>query len=326
VFLTGGTGLVGGAVATRLAAEGREVRALSRSQDGRSLLEKLGLEPIPGDVLDADGLVRAMRGCDVVYHIAGVNAFCLRDLSRLFQINVDGSLNVIRAAATAGVGHVVYTSSAATLGERRETIGSESSGHRGSFLSNYERSKFEAERAVLKESKKLGIETVCVNPSSVQGPGRSGGTAKILVAYLNGKLRFFVNTTISLVDIDDCAEGHVLAEKKGVAGERYVLNGSSLPVRETLEAVSRVTGISRGARLIPGFLAMGAAAAVEAVGRVSRRNVPLCKEVVRTLLHGHIYDGTKAERELGLAYTPLEDTLRKTIAWLADQGLVPRPR
>jgi dihydroflavonol-4-reductase len=208
------------------------------------------------------------------------------------------------------------------LGERAGTVGSETSPHRGTFLSHYERSKFEAERVVLIEGRNRGLDIVCVNPSSVQGPGRSSGTARILVAFLNGRLRFFVKTTVSLVDIDDCARGHLLAEQKGQGGERYVLNSASVPIERALEIVKSLTGTQHSARLIPGVLASAGAAAVEGWARIRAKDAaPVCREMVRTLRHGHIYDGSKAERELGLTYTPVEETLRKTVAWLADQGL-----
>ena len=134
-FVTGGTGFVGGAIVERLVSTGCAVKALTRSDDGARTLRALGAEPVRGDVLDRRTLLEAMRGCGVVYHAAGVNAFCLRDTSPLFDVNVRGSVNAVHAAADAGVRRIVYTSSAATLGEERGSEGSESSPHRGSFLS-----------------------------------------------------------------------------------------------------------------------------------------------------------------------------------------------
>jgi dihydroflavonol-4-reductase len=322
VFVTGGSGLIGKAVLARLVASDRSVRALARSERAHTTVEALGADPVAGDLGDVDSLRAGMTGCDVVFHMAGLNAFCLRDPAPLFTVNVKGSLNVVKAAADVGVKRVVYTSSAATLGERAGTVGSETSEHRGSFLSHYERSKFEAERVVLVEGRNRDLDIVSVNPSSVQGPGRTTGTARILVAFLNGKLRFLVKTTISLVDIDDCARGHLLAEQKGHAGERYVLSGASVPIERALEIVMAITGTHRSATLLPGALVGAAATLAEAWARVRKvQAASVCREMVRTLRHGHSYDGTRAERELGLTYTPVEETLRKTVAWLAEQGL-----
>ncbi|HZA39326.1 MAG TPA: SDR family NAD(P)-dependent oxidoreductase [Actinomycetota bacterium] len=323
VLVTGGTGTIGRALLQRLVADGRQVMALARSQSSADTLSDLGAEPVRGSVEDADSVQVAASGCGTLFHAAGVNAFCLRDPSPLFRVNVIGSLNVISAAARAGVERVVYTSSAAVFGERTGTVGSETSEHRGSFLSEYERSKFEAERVVLETSRSLDVDVVCVNPSSAQGPGRAGGTGRILVLFLNGKLKVMIRTSVSLVDIADCTEGHVLAETNGKPGERYLLNGAALSVEEALAIVQRLTGVSHRVRFVPAFGAMGAGALADVIGRARRKDPGVCPEMVRTLLHGHTYDGSKAARELGLEYTPVEDTLGRTIDWLRAEGLVP---
>jgi dihydroflavonol-4-reductase len=325
VFVTGGSGFVGGAILARLVADGRTVKALVRSSGSAEAVGALGADPVFGDILDPASLTAAMAGCDVVYHAAGVNTFCARDPKPMFTSNVTGSENVVRAAGEAGVGRVVYTSSAAVLGEATGTIGDETSTHRGSFLTNYERSKYEAERAVVRVAAERGVATVCVNPSSVQGPGRTRGTAKILIDYLNGKLRMVVDSRMSLVDIDDCVEGHLLAESRGVPGERYVLSGAIITVRETLALLADIGGVSHSTRRLPPPLARAAAAGIEALGRIRGTRPPLCREMVRTILHGHAYDGSRATRELGLTYTPIDESIRKTVKWYVDKGLVTLP-
>jgi len=300
------------------------VKGLARSGASAEVLAELGAEPVRGDVLDLDALAAAMRGCEVVYHAAGANAFCLRDPSPLFEVNVGGSENVVRAAAQAGVRRVVYTSSAATLGEASGTIGSEGSAHRGWFLSDYERSKFEAEQAVFAAAREAGLEVISVNPASVQGPGRATGSAKLLLDFLNGRIPAVVDSQLSLVDIADCTEGHLLAGSRGMPGERYVLSGATLSVREGLALLASVMGIDRQVRTLPPWLALTAATAVEALGRVRRSSPRICRELARTLIHGHAYDGSKATRALGLRYTPVEETLRRTVEWWLEQGLVPR--
>jgi dihydroflavonol-4-reductase len=216
----------------------------------------------------------------------------------------------------------VLTSSAAALGEAEGTVGSEASPHRGSYLSVYERSKHEGELAAFAAARITGVPLVAVNPSSVQGPGRAGGTGRILIAYLNGRLRGFVDTTLSLVDIDDCVEAHVLAAEKGVPGERYVISGATISAKEALGIVTDVSGVRREVRILPPAVAKVAGTVVEGAFRVRGRKPPFCREMVRTLLHGHRYDGSKATRELGLAYTPVEDTFRRTIEWARREGLV----
>jgi dihydroflavonol-4-reductase len=243
----------------------------------------------------------------------------------MFEVNVQGSENVVRAAALAELTRVVYTSSAATLGERKGTVGSEESPHRGSFLSDYERSKFEAEQAVLAAADETRIEVICVNPASVQGPGRATGSTRLLLDYLNGRLKAVVDTTLSLIDIADCTTGHLLAASKGKPGERYVLSGATLSVREGLALLGRLAGIEQPLRTLPPLLAMTAATVVEALAWVRRDTPQICRELARTLTHGHAYDGSKATRELGLRYSPIEETLRRTIEWWIEEGLLPAP-
>jgi dihydroflavonol-4-reductase len=322
VLVTGGTGFLGGAIVERLLAGGREVKALARSEGSAQGLREVGAEPVRGDILDAEALTAAMRGCDVVYHAAGLNALCLRDPLLLHDVNVQGSRNVVQAAAAAGARRVVYTSSAAALGEARGTVGSETSPHRGSFLSRYERSKFEAEQAVLSLARETDTEVVCVNPASVQGPGRATGSTRLLLDYLNGRLKMIVDSTISLVDIADCTEGHLLAEVRGEPGERYVLSGATVTVREGIELLGRLTGVNAPVRALPPAAATAAAVAVEAVARLRRKAPRVCRDLVRTALHGHAYDGSRAARELGLSYTPLEETIRRTLDWFRAEGLV----
>jgi dihydroflavonol-4-reductase len=325
-FVTGGSGVVGRPIVSALLAQGRTVVALARSETARRTLEGLGARPAAGDVLDGERLVGSMRGCDVVFHVAGLNAFCLSDPTPLYRANVAGSRAVVRAAARAGARRLVYTSSAAVLGEAPGTVGREDSQHRGWFLSHYERSKWEAERIVVAEALDAGIELVCVNPSSVQGPGRAGGTARILRLYLEGRLRFLVDTRVSLVDVGDCAAGHLLAEERGRSGERYVLNGATMGARDAVTILAEASGVEVTPWLLPRAAARAAGACMEVAAKVTARTPPLCREMVRSILHGHTYDGSKATRELGLHYRPVEDTLRRTFEWLVGAGYVARPR
>jgi dihydroflavonol-4-reductase len=325
VFLTGASGLIGGALLERLVARGDDVAALARSEAAAAAVRARGATVVRGDLLDEDALAAGIGGSEVVFHVAGINTFCPTDPAALFAVNVRGAEAVVRAAARAGAGRVVLTSSAAALGEEHGTTGTEASPHRGSYMSVYERSKHEGEVAAIAAARRAGIELVSVNPSSVQGPGRAGGTGRILIAYLNGRLKAFVDTRLSLVDIADCVEGHLLAAERGVPGERYVLNGVTLTSLEALEIVSGLTGITDRPRILPPAVATAAATLVEGGFRVARRKPPFCREMVRTMLHGHRYDGSRATRELGLEYTPVRDTLAGTVAWALREGLVTRP-
>lgn len=325
VLVTGGSGFIGGAVLDALVAQGRQVRALARSAKSAEDLRARGAVPVRGDVLDQGSLVRAMDGCAAAYHAAGVNSFCLADPAPMERVNVDGSANVITAAAAAGVGRVVYTSSAAAIGEAPGTTGTETAAHRGWFLSQYERTKYLAEARVLREAAARGVCVVCVSPSSVQGPGRVRGTARLLLRYLAGRLPFLLDTRISILDIADCAAGHLLAEDRGRSGERYLLNGATFTTRELISLVAETTGVRHRVGWLPGWSALAAAHVTEVAARAVRRDPPLCGEMVRTLLAGHAYDGSRAERELGLRYTPAEETIRKAVRWYVAHGYLAVP-
>jgi dihydroflavonol-4-reductase len=324
LLITGAGGFVGRAVLDRLIADGRTVRALTRSEASADALRAAGAEPVRGDILDPASLAPALAGCEVVYHVAGVNGFCLRDPGELDRGNVDGTHNVVSAAGAAGVRRVVYTSSAAVIGEEAGTVGTEWSPHRGRFLSRYERSKHEAERVALATAAEAGVELVCVNPASVQGPGRTRGTARILIDALNGRLRMVVDSRLSIVDVDDCARGHLLAEARGEPGERYLLSGVTLTVSEAVDLLGRIAGREEHPRRLPPPVAMAMAGAAEGVARLRRRRPSVCREMVRTILHGHRYDGSRATRELGLVYTPIEQSLRRAVDWYVAEGLVTR--
>lgn len=325
VFLTGGSGFIGGALAQCLHRRGDEVIALARSDAAAAALTERCSEVATGDVLDEDSLAAGMNGCVLAYHVAGVNTHCPADPEMLMRVNVGGAEAAVRAAARAGVPRIVLTSSAASLGEAPGTVGREDTPHRGSYLSLYERSKLQGELAALTAARRLGVELVAVNPSSVQGPGRSAGTGKILIAYLNGKLPVFVDTYVSIVDIDDCTDGHLLAAERGRNGARYVLNGATITSREALEIVSQLSGIRQHIRMLPPPIVRTAAAVAELLARARGRSAKLCRARARTILHGHRYDGSLATRELGLAYTPIADTFRKTINWAVAEGLVTQP-
>ena len=320
VAVTGGSGVVGRAVVRHLVAADRDVRALARSGRAAQLLEGLGATAFRGDILDESSLAAAFRGAEVAYHIAGVNQFCMRDPAPMYEANVEGTRNVVRACETAGVRRLVYTSSAIVLGEEKGTVGVETSPHRGRFMSHYEHSKHKAEGIALSEP--AGVEVVAVNPSSVQGPGRATGTGKLILDVINGKLPVLVDSTLSVVDIDDCARGHLLAERHGTPGERYILNGFSMPVRAAIDMLSRVAAIDLHVRYIPSRLMGVLAPVVDLVHRV--KPLPFCGEMIRAMVHGHTYDGSKARRHLKLDYTPAETTLARTVDWFRSSGLMTR--
>lgn len=317
-LVTGGTGVVGTALVRHLVAAGRPTRVLARSEQTADRIRRLGAEPVPGDVLDTASVRSAVEGARSVFHVAGVVEFCSRKTDEMFAVNVEGTRNVVRAARTAGVARLVHTSSTVTLGEQPGTVGSEATEHRGSFLTAYEQSKVEGERAAFAEAGPMDL--VAVNPSSVQGPGRSTGTGRILLDAVNGRLPVMVDTTFSIVDVDDCARGHLLAEAGGVTGERYVLSGFTLSVREALGLLGDLTGRPVEVRLIPPGLLRPFGPLADLLGRAVT-SVPICAESLRQLRSGARYDGSRATRELGLDYRTSRQTFSGILDWFRAEGL-----
>ena len=320
-LITGATGFVGGLLASRLVAEGRQVRALVRNLTDRERLPDPRVELAIGHLDDEESLARAADGCQVVYHVAGLNQLCLADSEPLYRVNVEGTRRMLEAARRAGVRRVVHTSSAATLGGNGSSFLDETAGPPSEFTSHYARSKWEGEQVALGFD---GVEVVAVNPSSVQGPGRTTGTAGVFIGYLNGRLPFDLPARFGLCYTLDCVNGHLRAETKGRPGQRYVLSTATLTNTEAIDLIAVISGLTDRPRTLPLPLAMGVASVTEAVARARGRQPKLCRESVRTLGHPHLYDGSRATRELGLHYTPLRQALETTVRWYVQQGLVTR--
>lgn len=312
--------MVGSAVVRHLVAAGATPSCLSRTAASDAALRELGATPVRGDVVEPDSLRAAFDGAELVYHLAGVNTMCPVDPAPMLRVNVEGSRNVLAAAEAAGVRRVVYTSSAAAIGEAEGETGTESSTHRGWYLSHYERSKHLAERAVFEAA--IRVELVVVNPSSVQGPGRATGTGALILALLRGKLPALIDTRLSIVDIDDCAQGHLRAASHGNPGERYLLNSFTMTMREAVSVLEESVGRSVAVRWVPGWVASLGVLPVEAYARVRGVKPPFCREMVRTLRHGHAYDGSKAASELGVVYTSAPTLLSRLVDWFTSEGML----
>lgn len=311
---------MGAAVVRHLMESGAHVRGLARSDSAAAQLEAMGATPVRGDILNHPAMVAAFAGCEVVYHIAGVNEMCSDDPSRMYHVNTEGTIAVLRASAAAGVRRLVYTSSAVTIGEQGGVSADENTEHRGSYLSNYERSKHHAEQALFAE--KTSVEVVAVNPSSVQGPGRASGTGKIILDVLRGKMPILIESTVSMVDIDDCAQGHLLAAERGEPGQRYILSGFTTSVSEAVDMAAAVLGKPVNVRMAPLWAVKAAVAVAHPLARLFGRKLPFCPEMIRVVSHGHVYDGSRATRDLGLEYTPARTTIERMVDWFRDEGLL----
>ena len=317
-FITGATGVVGGHLLTALIERGDSVTATARSDAAGARLEAAGATAVIGDITVPDFLPAAMWGADTVFHVAGVNEGCPRDARLMDRVNIDGASAVVGAAAEAGVGRVVLTSSVTAIGEAEGMVGTEHTRHSGAYVSRYARSKHLGEQAALRTAADSGVDLVVVNPASVQGPGRSGGSAELIQRVLRSRRPLLADVAVSIVDIADCTDGHLLAAEHGRSGERYILSGATLKVSDAVDLINAAAGTS----IEPRWLPLGL---VRSIGLPLSRIIPsplVCPDVVRSLLHGHRYDSAKSRTELGLKYTPIADTFERTVAWFRAEGLI----
>ena len=321
IFITGSTGVVGKPLLRKIVDQGHNVFALSRSQNNDNFFSDLGVKKIEGDLF-TEAIYDELSDCniDAIFHIAGVNKMCSKNPEGMFKANIEGTKEMLQLGNRLKIKKFIYTSSAVTLGEEIGTVGNELSDHRGYFLSKYEESKFLAEKEAFDYDK--GFEFVSVNPSSVQGPGRVSGTAKLLISTLNKTYPPLIRNNISIVDIDDCTDGHYQALLNGKDNQRYVLNSFQTTSEELLSNLKSLSEWSGRPIYIPKLGLKIIAPLGDLYKFVSNSTPLICSESARVLTHGHIYDGSKAGDKLNLSYVDLETFMKKTINWLIDESYV----
>ena len=321
IFITGSTGVVGKPLLRKIVDQGHNVFALSRSQNNDHFFSDLGVKKIEGDLF-TEAIYDELSDCniDAIFHIAGVNKMCSKNPQGMFKANIEGTKEMLQLGNRLKIKKFIYTSSAVTLGEELGTIGNELSSHRGYFLSKYEESKYLAEQEAFDYDK--DFEFVSVNPSSVQGPGRVSGTAKLLISTLNKKYPPLIKNNISIVDIDDCTDGHYQALVNGEANQRYVLNSFQTTSEELLSKLKSLSEWSGRPMYLPKSVLKIIAPLGDLYKLVSSSSPLICSESARVLTHGHIYDGSKAGDKLNLSYINLEMFMKKTINWLIDESYV----
>jgi dihydroflavonol-4-reductase len=323
-LVTGGTGFVGTHVVRALLARGRAVRCLARHGSRRDNLAGLDIDIVEGDLTDPASLARATKGASTLYHVAADYRLWTRHRGDLHRSNVEGTENVLRAAADTGVAKVVYTSSVAALGLVDGGSADETTPVvRDRIIGNYKKSKYDAERVADAWAGK-GLPVVIVNPSTPIGERdiKPTPTGQMIVDFLNRKMPAYVDTGLNLVDVRDVAAGHLLAAEKGKVGERYILGHRNMTLKEILDALSTLTGIPSPTVKLPHWIPFAAAAIDTAFARVSWRAPHVSIDSVRMSTHRMFFDASKAVRELGLPQTPVEEALGRAVAWFRENGYV----
>ena len=327
VLVTGATGFVGAAVVRALLAEGRRVRVLVRPKADRRNIEGLKLEIRFGTLDDEAALRGAVMNCGALYHVAADYRLWVRDPKPMFRANVEGTRILMEAALQAGVARVVYTSSVATLGLTGD--GSIADETAPSALSDmvgpYKQSKFLAEEEVRRLVVGRGLPAVIVNPSTPVGPRdiKPTPTGRMIVEAASGRMPAFVDTGLNLVHVDDVARGHLLAERQGRIGERYILGGENLSLAEILGRIARLVHRKPPTVKLPIAAVWPVALVAEMLGRITGKEPLATFDGLRMARKKMFFSSAKAERELGYRARPVDEALGDAIVWFRAQGMCP---
>jgi len=326
-LVTGATGFVGSAVARALCSAGWQVRALARAGSDRLNLRELPVEIASGDLADPRSLEAALLGCEALFHVAADYRLGVAEAGQLYRTNVEGTRNLLDAARRSGVQRIVYTSSVATVGLPPDgTPGNEDTPVTlDDMVGHYKRSKFLAEELV-REFVRAGAPVVIVNPSTPVGPGdlKPTPTGRMVLDAAAGRTPAYVDTGLNIVHVDDVAAGHLQAFARGRIGERYILGGENLTLREILVQITRLAGRSPPRIRLPHSALLPVAYASEALARVTGAAARVTVEAVR-LARKHMYfSSAKAVRELGYSWRPPSGAFEDAIAWFRKAGLLER--
>ena len=323
-FVTGATGFLGSHVARQLLAKGAALRLLVRATSRTDNIDDLPAERVLGDLRDPASLKKGMSGCECVFHVAADYRLWARNGQELYDSNVEGTRNVLQAARDTSVRRVVYTSSVATMGFGNNGRLTDESAPVTitNMIGDYKRSKFMAERLVI-EAAQAGQKVVMVNPTTPIGERdiKPTPTGRIVVDFLRRKFPAYVDTGLNLVDVVDCAHGHLLAMEKAVPGERYILGGENLTLKQILDKLAAITGLPSPKVKLPYAMAYATGVVDTLVtGTIRKREPRVTLDSVRMGRKKMFVTSAKAERELGWNPRPVDDALRRAVEWFQANG------
>jgi dihydroflavonol-4-reductase len=322
-LVTGGNGFVGCHVVRALLARGDHVRVLARENADLSALAGLPVEIVRGDLRYFDSIERAVNGCNEVYHVGADYRLWLTDPAPMYATNVDGTEHVIRAATGAGVSRIVYTSTVGALGIPHGGVGREDTpSSLATMPGHYKRSKYMAEQAALKAAR-VGAPVVIVNPSTPIGAldFKPTPTGRIIVDFLNRRMPAYVETGLNIVDVEDVARGHLLAAERGRIGEKYILGGENLTLKEFLGRLAAISGMPAPKMRIPYAVAFGYALGAEAYARTVTRRAPRASLTeVRMARKRMFFDSSKARAELRYSPGPIDVAIAAAIEFFRSRG------
>jgi dihydroflavonol-4-reductase len=338
-FVTGATGFLGSHVARVLKEQGADLRLLVRPTSDLRNLDGLNADRVVGDLGDSASIASALSGCDVAFHVAADYRLWVRDPDAMYRSNVAGTRSLLEAARKQGLRRVVYTSSVATMGFTSGSASGSASGFTsnhgpvaderspvgiGDMIGHYKRSKFMAEQVAM-EAARSGVDVVVVNPTTPVGERdiKPTPTGRIVVDFLKRKFPAYVETGLNLVDATECARGHVQALEKGRSGERYILGGENLTLKQILDRLGAITGLPSPKVKLPYAFALAAGVVDELItGRLLRGEPRATIDAVRMGRKLMFVSSAKAERELGWRMVPVDAALRRSVNWFRENGYV----
>ena len=326
-FVTGATGFLGSHVARVLVEQGVELRLLVRPTSDLRNIDGLNVERVVGDLRDPASIEKALSGCDVVFHVAADYRLWVRDPAEMYRSNVEGTRALLEAARKQGVRRVVYTSSVATMGfgsgsNHGNVADEQSPVSLADMIGHYKRSKFMAEQVAI-DAARSGLDVVIVNPTTPIGERdiKPTPTGRIVVDFLKRKFPAYVETGLNLVDATECARGHLQALEKGRTGERYILGGENLTLKQILDRLAAITGLKSPMVKLPYVFAFATGVVDEMVtGRLLGREPRATIDAVRMGRKMMFVSSAKAERELGWRTVPVEGALRRSVEWFRANG------
>lgn len=327
-LVTGASGFLGSHVAHQLVARGDDVRVLMRPSSTNRAIADLSLEYVTGDLRDPASVARAVQGVKRVFHVAADYRLWAKRSRDIYDSNVGGTKNLLEAARRAGVEQFTYTSTVATIAVERPQHPNEFTEARlEEMVGHYKRSKWMAEQEALKAAK-AGLPVIVVMPTTPVGPWdwKPTPTGKIILDFLNGKMPGYVETGLNFVGVEECAAGHLLAAEKGKVGERYLLGGENLTLKEMLDALSGITGLPAPKRKISHNLALGVAYANTVFSRLLGREPSIPIEGVKIARHMMFVDCSRAQRELEFRAGPVADALERAVRWYEANGYIAESR
>jgi dihydroflavonol-4-reductase len=323
-FVTGATGFVGSHVARALAEQGADLRLLVRGNSNPRNIQDLKADLVTGDLREPASLEKAVAGCDAVFHVAADYRLWVRDPEEMYRANVEGTRAILEAARKNSVSRVVYTSSVATMGFSSDgrSADEDSLVSLDNMIGPYKRSKFMAEQVAV-EAARAGQNIVIVNPTTPIGERdiKPTPTGRIVVDFLKKKFPAYVDTGLNLVDVQVCAQGHIAAFEKGRSGERYILGGENLTLKQILDKMAVITGLPSPSIRVPYFVALATGVLDEIItGRIRGREPRATIDAVRMGRKKMFVTSGKAERELGWKCLPVNAALSRAVEWFRANG------